>query len=310
MNIFPVRPRFLMRKSRSVPSPKTSEESPQEEKTPLVNSEKLRTASNVLDFALRTLSTVSSNIPLGSVISSVIDPLLLITGRIQQTSANAEGLTQLAARIELLTPVVSAMTEKDPNEGKSIVEAFKRELQSITKDLEVAGSRGKLNQFFNSVDDASSLQKHNMTLSQMIADSTLATVQKVSKSVQELERLRLQESSSYEAQIVLGDITGGYGGPGGKALMGGEGGDGEGPKLAMDADERFKIGNISGGTGGAGGGGKRSRREGWNWQRAGDQQAAAEQNRPDSRATVRRESNRVIVDFPYLSMLLSGLFSI
>jgi hypothetical protein len=43
----------------------------------------------------------------------------------------------------------------------------------MTKDLEVARSRGKLNQFFNSVDNASSIEQHNMALAQMIADSTV-----------------------------------------------------------------------------------------------------------------------------------------
>ncbi|KAJ6595055.1 hypothetical protein DFH09DRAFT_1357814 [Mycena vulgaris] len=54
-------------------------------------------------------------------------------------------------------------------------------------------------------------------------------------------------------QIQIGDITGGLGGTGGSARIGGEGGDGEGPKLEMGSDERLKTGNISGGTGGAGG---------------------------------------------------------
>jgi hypothetical protein len=41
------------------------------------------TGRNVLKFALSTLSSVSSNIPFGSVLSSVIDPLLNIINRIE-----------------------------------------------------------------------------------------------------------------------------------------------------------------------------------------------------------------------------------
>ena len=40
--------------------------------------------------------------------------------------------------------------------------------------------------------------------------------------------------------------VGGLGGTGGNARTGGEGGDGEGPKLDINPDERWKVGNISG----------------------------------------------------------------
>jgi transcriptional regulator len=41
------------------------------------------TGRNALKFALKTLSSVSSNIPFGSVLSSVIDPLFDIADRIE-----------------------------------------------------------------------------------------------------------------------------------------------------------------------------------------------------------------------------------
>jgi hypothetical protein len=49
-----------------------------------------------------------------------------------------------------------------------------RELVLIKRDLDAARSRGKLNQFFNSAYNASSLEKHNMALAKMIADSTVS----------------------------------------------------------------------------------------------------------------------------------------
>jgi hypothetical protein len=43
----------------------------------------------------------------------------------------------------------------------------------MTQDLKDASSKGKLNQFFNSADNASALERHNMALAKLIADSTV-----------------------------------------------------------------------------------------------------------------------------------------
>ncbi|KAJ7743394.1 hypothetical protein B0H16DRAFT_1561645, partial [Mycena metata] len=202
------------------------------------------TTRNVLKFSLSTLSAISANVPFGSVLSAVIEPLLTIVGRIEQTSSNAQGLIELAARIELLSPVVSKMAENPRDSG--IVERLRRELQSITTDLQAARLHGKLNQFFNSDDNTSSLQKHNIILAQLIADSTMVTVHEVLKEIQQQSKF----------QFELGNITGGLGGAGGSGLrIGGQGGDGEGPKVNLDAECRWKMGDISGGTGGPGGDG-------------------------------------------------------
>ncbi|KAJ7161799.1 hypothetical protein C8R43DRAFT_947314 [Mycena crocata] len=159
---------------------------------------------NVLKFSLRTLSTVSSNIPFGAVLSSIIDPLLDIVDRIEQTSANKQGLIELAARIEVLGPIVSEVAKNDREKGCRLAHALERELQSIRTDLEAARDEGKLNQFFSSTDKASSLAKHNTSLTQLISDSTVrewivfrpqlflnqiqfAGVQEVLKSLQDLE---------------------------------------------------------------------------------------------------------------------------
>ncbi|KAJ7325555.1 hypothetical protein DFH08DRAFT_886877 [Mycena albidolilacea] len=238
--------RFPVRKTRSVPTTKRSDgerKSGQyipQKKPPLITPETVRTESNVLDFALRTLSTISSGIPLGEALSGIIEPLLEITGRIQQSSVNEHGLIRLAARIVRITPIVAGLAKTNPSKGQAIVLDLLRELVLITKDLDAARSQGKLNQFFNGADNASSLETHNMALAKMIADSTLATVNEVLRSLREIE-------------IILGDVTGGIGGTGGKSRIGGEGGEGSGPQLEMDPDERYRIGKISGGTGGTGG---------------------------------------------------------
>ncbi|KAJ6482962.1 hypothetical protein C8R47DRAFT_1133389 [Mycena vitilis] len=213
-----------------------------------------RTAGNVLKFSLQTLGQVSANIPFGGVLSGVINPLLAITERIEQTSDNEKGLVKLAARIELLTPIVSEMAESNPTAGRKTIKALQRELQSITEELEAAKARGKLNQFFNSVDNASVLEKHNQALTEMIATATFASVREVLESLRELERSKMLDSSPSEGINELGDITGGFGGGGGDARRtGGRGGVGEGPQLDLDPDDRWRAGNVSGGRGGVGG---------------------------------------------------------
>ncbi|KAJ6476318.1 hypothetical protein C8R45DRAFT_1009595 [Mycena sanguinolenta] len=211
----------------------------------IIDTEAARTATNALVFALRTLSTVSNGIPLAGALSGIIDPLVEITTRIKQTSANAHALAQLAARINRLAPIVARMAQDDPDKGQAIVQNLHQELVSMTDELKVAGSRGKLNRFFNSVENTSVLQKHNNVLAQMIADCTLDTVQGVSQSLRALENSKLQERYP--------DIGGGTGGTGGNGDIGGEGGEGGGPQIDMDPDERPQIGNIYGGTGGTGG---------------------------------------------------------
>ncbi|KAJ7133974.1 hypothetical protein C8R43DRAFT_1022106 [Mycena crocata] len=215
------------------------------------------TAREVLKFSLKTLSSVSSNIPFGSILSGVIDPLLDIADRIEQTSANDQGILELAARIRLLAPVVSETAKDTSGQGRRIIESLKRELEVITKDLNVTTQQGKFRRFFNSADTASILAKHNAVVAQMIADSTFVTIQEVLKSV-ELQRSQLLQfqsdpSAISEPQFEMGDVTGGVGGAGGDAHIGGEGGEGEGPRLDLEYEGRWRIGDISGGTGGTGG---------------------------------------------------------
>ncbi|KAJ7448386.1 hypothetical protein FB451DRAFT_1533072 [Mycena latifolia] len=213
----------------------------------------LHTVRNALTVVLRTLSSVSKNIPFGLILSSVIDPLLDITDRIEQVPSNAEALIALSARIDLLTPIVSEMTEDKAERGRALVEALQRELESITEDLKDARAQGKLEQFLNSTDNAPSLTQHNMALAQMIADSTLVTVHEVLIRVHNLERSKFSESSVPPRQVEMEDIRGGFGVTGSGGLIGGEGGEGEGPDLEMSLDEHWKVGAISGGTGGKGG---------------------------------------------------------
>ncbi|KAJ7266812.1 hypothetical protein C8J57DRAFT_377509 [Mycena rebaudengoi] len=213
------------------------------------------TARNALKFSLTTLSGIARNIPCVAMLSSVIDPLLAIADRIEQTAANKKGLVELAIRLDLLTPILSKTATKDESLGTDVVEAVKRELESIKRDLDAADSRGKLSKFFNSPNNASSLAKHNTALTQLIANSTLVTVHEVLQTVHDLESKLLQMPPSLDTGgiVEMEDITGGVGGMGGDARIGGQGGDGEGPLLEIASEDNWKIRSISGGIGGPGG---------------------------------------------------------
>ncbi|KAJ7113615.1 hypothetical protein C8R44DRAFT_796790 [Mycena epipterygia] len=196
----------------------------------------LRTVRNGFKWGLKRLSSlvtaaisplviiVKGGEPIAAMVSSIIDPLLAIMERIEQTSDNQQGLNALAARIRVLTPIVS----------------------DLAKSNSIQGQLRQLDQFFNSTHNASSLAKHNTILAQMIADSTLVTVHEVLKTVQELEHSKILQSSQPIEIIERADITGGLGGPGGRGETGGQGGDGEGPQLAIRSDELWKLGNVSG----------------------------------------------------------------
>ncbi|KAK7045033.1 hypothetical protein R3P38DRAFT_3177257 [Favolaschia claudopus] len=220
--------------------------------------EQHRTALNAFSLALTTLSAVSSQIPLATPLGGIIDSLLALAGRIEQTSANAAGFAQLAARIEWLTPVVKDLAQNEPGRGRVIVGRLESALRSMKEDFEAAKGEGRLARFLNSDDNKGVIEKHNAMLAQLIADSTLATMAEVLKRLRESEsQYRSKSPVEAEETFVMGDLAGGCGGSGGNATgIGGDGGPGDGPQLVVDADldvDRIRVGNVSGGTGGAGG---------------------------------------------------------
>ncbi|KAK7012900.1 hypothetical protein R3P38DRAFT_3278764 [Favolaschia claudopus] len=213
-----------------------------------------RTVSNALYLSLKTLSTISSRVPGGEPLSAVIDPLLDLTDRVEQTSINGYNLAQLAARIERLTPVVQNLAKDNSAQGRIFIDNLERELRSIKKELEKAQAEGKLKQFFNADYNTILIERHNMGLAQLIADSTLVAVHEVLTSLRELEKSKVADPSSSELRPPLVyHFTGGSGGMGGSGTRtGGEGGDGEGPHLSLEPDGMVTY-SVSGGTGGQGG---------------------------------------------------------
>ncbi|KAJ7147223.1 hypothetical protein C8R46DRAFT_1359762 [Mycena filopes] len=216
-----------------------------------------KTALNGLIFALTTLSTVSKNIPAGKVLSAVIDPLLAITKRLEQSSANAKGFVALSTRLDLIRPMVSQMTksELEPHQ-KVVLDALEGVLKSITSELAAVSTQKQLSQFFNSEDNTSSIAKHNTTLTQIIVDATYYGVQ---VTLRNLERMRLEQSSRAEGPNApkLKTFGGGIGGAGGLALggVGGKGGVGDAPQVRSSFAMEYP-GNIGGGQGGPGGAGQ------------------------------------------------------
>ncbi|KAJ7450020.1 hypothetical protein B0H11DRAFT_324259 [Mycena galericulata] len=141
------------------------------------------------------------NIPLGQSLSSVIDPVLAIMTQIEQTSANTQGFVELAARIELLKPILSQMgtwpsqgqldvanpasdsaaVVDKRSRGQFVLQALRQEFESMTKDLNAAKSQGTLQRFFDSADNAAYLAKHNTNLTQIISIATLMKFRRLLK---------------------------------------------------------------------------------------------------------------------------------
>ncbi|KAJ7204889.1 hypothetical protein B0H12DRAFT_1243567 [Mycena haematopus] len=97
------------------------------EKKPIISTETAWTASNMLELALRMFSAVSSSIPVAGALGGIVNSLLVIMGQIKQTSANTLGLTQLAALIERLTPIVTEMGD-NPDKGPTFFRILQQEL--------------------------------------------------------------------------------------------------------------------------------------------------------------------------------------
>ncbi|KAJ6476315.1 hypothetical protein C8R45DRAFT_376697 [Mycena sanguinolenta] len=205
-----------------------------------------RAASNALQAALHALSSAASTSSVHPNLIPTINNLIAVTKRVEETTTSAKDLVELAARIELLIPIVSQIGGKNSNEGQSFITDLQRELQALTKDLQDAYSQGQLDQFFNT----SHIEKHNKSLTRMVADFTLVTVHEV---LREVERLKTSKLLTSRTRNVRGDVTGGLGGAGSSARIGGQGGEGGGPQLNVDPAHRLQIGNVSGGIGGTGG---------------------------------------------------------
>ncbi|KAF7291711.1 hypothetical protein HMN09_01262700 [Mycena chlorophos] len=227
-------------------------------------SDTANTAKNAFVLSLKTLGSVSENIPFAAVLNSVIEPLLDILSRVEQASENYRGFIQLASRIELLTPIVA---QKNAQEGTQLARALERqmqvflriamltsnrELRSMHDDIKQALAHGKLAQFFNSDANSSGIAKHNVNLTQLIGDSTHESVNEILKTVRAMEVKKQSELNLIPIEE-RPTLEGGRGGSGGKGNLGGMGGLGEGPILNVSDAINFKA--IRGGTGGMGGDG-------------------------------------------------------
>ncbi|KAK7055073.1 hypothetical protein R3P38DRAFT_1343205 [Favolaschia claudopus] len=175
--------------------------------SPIEPAEVNHTAWNAFSLALTTLSGVSSQIPLATPLSAIIDSLLTLAGRIEQTSANAHGFADLASRIELLAPIVEDLAKNDRKKGRVIVRKLETEFRSLKKEFETARRKGKLVQFLNCDDNTETIEKHNTVLAQLIADATFANTTEVLLLLRE-PRVTRRLWSPYDTEQLIGQGPG------------------------------------------------------------------------------------------------------
>ncbi|KAK6996152.1 hypothetical protein R3P38DRAFT_2800177 [Favolaschia claudopus] len=200
------------------------------------------TGWNVLTVSLRTLSQVSGCVPLTAPLSAIIDPLLDLTSRVQQTSKNKESFVQLATRLDQLRLIVEDLATTDPGRCAANVQSLSRALGSFAKDMATASKEGTFAQFFNSDDNAATIQKHNEVFAGLISDLTLGISSELLRSVKEMEvepaakveqvKSEGKEGLEWVPYLKCPQVAGGMGGQGGSGLdIGGEGGVGSGPVI-------------------------------------------------------------------------------
>ncbi|KAF7331202.1 hypothetical protein MSAN_02438900 [Mycena sanguinolenta] len=195
--------------------------------------------------------------------SSTLGPILLdIIERIQETFNDVQ--------FELGTWTA----EDDSGRGRAIIQMLQKELPPMIEELQAIVARDRFNL-------ASSTHNTAQDLDQMIDE--FVAVWRVAKFFRELVSLKKSlEFYHPETATALGDISGGSGGIGNDGRIGDKGGEGTGPQLHMNPDERWKIGNICGGLGGNGGKWSRKRRQGRSRQGPSDQIAPKLVTKSDS----------------------------
>ncbi|KAF7331197.1 hypothetical protein MSAN_02438400 [Mycena sanguinolenta] len=183
--------------------------------------------------------------------SSIMGLLLEIMAQVK-TSTDTNVLAHLAAPIEHVAPILTRMAKDDPNNNQgAIIQNLQTKLASMLEELKATAAKYPLG-------PSSNLKAYNTAqdLDKKIAEFiTARNVATFFRELVDLKKSLESDHSESNATTVVGDITGGAGGAGSDGYIGGEGGEGGGPELDMDPDERWKIGNISGGTGGNGGNG-------------------------------------------------------
>ncbi|KAK7055075.1 hypothetical protein R3P38DRAFT_2844972 [Favolaschia claudopus] len=77
------------------------------------------------------------------------------------------------------------------------------------------------------------------------ADDT-SSAERFADSTVQLQQTRLSGSSSKIESSAVGDITGERGAAGTNGFLGGDGGPGEAPKIDMDQQRNYPVGDVSG----------------------------------------------------------------
>ncbi|KAJ7352708.1 hypothetical protein DFH08DRAFT_1078316 [Mycena albidolilacea] len=143
----------------------------------------------------------------------VLGDLSALTKRIERTPANVHSLGDLTALLDSLRPTVTELLERNTNQGQTFVEDLKRELQSLTEDLEAAWSQDRLDKFFSAAAHTTSFEKHSLALVQIIADSAIVTAHEVLECLRETggRKLHIDQSSPAirgAGRMMSGDVAG------------------------------------------------------------------------------------------------------
>jgi hypothetical protein len=151
--------------------------------TPSDTAEPARSAAvNALKFTLQQLSEA----PLVPGIKLVAGAILDVINRCQNMAVVGKEWKKLTMRMASLRYLVGNIGKIDGREG--LEERLLGELRDLARDLESASKQNKLEAFFNSDDDVSSLDSHNESLNFIIADLTVALANATHQNVDKIRK--------------------------------------------------------------------------------------------------------------------------
>lgn len=167
-----------------------------------------RTVINAVKLMLQALRAGSQISPLPG-LSVAFDSLLTVIIKVETMSDNLEGFGDFLDRLNTLQSTLSRFdgTGKANTGLAHLLESLQRELESLRSDIDTAISRGRLERFINSTEDASSLATHSSRLDRIISQLTLDVTTSTNHRVDEVRRsvIRVENAvSGRSGPVVMG----------------------------------------------------------------------------------------------------------
>jgi hypothetical protein len=138
-------------------------------------------AINALKFALQHLCRAPFP-GIGLAAGAILD----VINRTQNMATVGNGWRNLTTRMANLGYLVSKVDKVDGS--AALVERLTRELQELDSDLKSASKQNKLEAFFNGDDELFSIDRHNESLSNVVADFTFALANSTHQSVDKIRQ--------------------------------------------------------------------------------------------------------------------------